>query len=162
MCALPAGKLARQIADRELSAVEALEAHLARIEQRNPDLNAVVSLDAEAARKQAEAADAALAAGLVRGPLHGVPLTLKDGNDVAGLRTTLGTERSIASLRGWRRRGAAPGRRRDHHWSHERGAVSGGLSERESHSSAAHRIRGTSSERLAGRAVARRRRSPRE
>jgi amidase len=92
VCALSARELARRIACRELSAIEALEAHLARIERRNPDLNAVVSLDIEAARRQAGAADIALARGEVRGPLHGVPLTLKDGNDVAGLRTTLGTE----------------------------------------------------------------------
>jgi amidase len=93
VCALPAGELARRIAIRELSAVEVLDAHLARIERRNGELNAVVSLDIAAARRQAEAADVALARGEVRGPLHGVPLTLKDGNDVAGLRTTLGTER---------------------------------------------------------------------
>jgi amidase len=91
VCALPARELARRIAGRELSAVEALDAHLARIERRNPELNAVVSLDIEAARRQAEGADLALARGEVRGPLHGVPITLKDGNDVAGLRTTLGT-----------------------------------------------------------------------
>jgi amidase len=92
VCALSARELARRIASRELSAVEALDAHLARIERRNPELNAVVSLDIEAARRKAEAADIALARGEVLGPLHGVPLTLKDGNDVAGLRTTLGTQ----------------------------------------------------------------------
>jgi amidase len=93
VCALSARELARRIACRELSAAEALAAVLARIERRNPELNAVVSLDIQAARRQAEAADIALARGEIRGPLHGVPLTLKDGNDVAGLRTTLGTER---------------------------------------------------------------------
>ena len=92
ICALPATELARRIAGRELSAVEVLEAQLERIEQRNPELNAVVSLDAEGARRQAEAADVAVARGEVRGQLHGVSLTLKDGNDVAGLRTTIGTE----------------------------------------------------------------------
>jgi amidase len=92
VCTLSARELAQRIARRELSAVEVLEAHLARIERRNPELNAVVSLDIESARRQAEAADVALARGEIRGPLHGVPLTLKDGNDVAGLRTTLGTE----------------------------------------------------------------------
>jgi amidase len=91
VCALPARELARRIAGRELSAVEALDAHLARIERWNPELNAVVSLDIEAARRQAAAADAVLARGEILGPLHGVPLTLKDGNDVAGLRTTIGT-----------------------------------------------------------------------
>ena len=90
--ALSAGELARRIASRELSAVEALDAQLARVERLNPEVNAVVSLDIPAARRQALAADQALARGEVPGPLHGVPLTLKDGNDVAGLRTTLGTE----------------------------------------------------------------------
>ena len=52
-----------------------------------------MSLDIDAARRQAAAADAALARGDRVGPLHGVPLTLKDGHDVAGLRTTIGTER---------------------------------------------------------------------
>lgn len=93
ICALSARHLAEKIADRQVSAVEALDAHLARIERRNPSVNAVVSLDIEAARRQAEAADIALARGEAGGPLHGVPLTLKDGNDVAGPRTTLGTER---------------------------------------------------------------------
>jgi amidase len=92
VCALSARELASGIARRQLSAVEALDAHLARIDRWNPELNAVVSLDIETARRQAEAADIALMRGEVRGPLHGVPLTLKDGNDVAGLRTTLGTE----------------------------------------------------------------------
>ena len=93
VCAWPARELARKIAGRELSAVEALDTCLARIERRNPELNAVVSLDVEAARRQAVAADTVLARGESLGPLHGVPLTLKDGNDVAGLRTTIGTER---------------------------------------------------------------------
>lgn len=93
ICTLSARQLAQRIAARRVSAVEALDAHLARIEQRNSQLNAVVSLDIEATRRQAEAADIALARGEAAGPLHGVPLTLKDGNDVAGLRTTLGTER---------------------------------------------------------------------
>ena len=68
VCTLSARELAQKIARRELSAVEALEAHLARIERRNPELNAVVSLDIESARRQAEAADVALAREEVRGP----------------------------------------------------------------------------------------------
>jgi amidase len=90
-CALPARLLAQRIARRRLSAVEVLEAHLLRIEKHNPSLRAVVSLDAERARTLARAADAAPRRGAVRGPLHGVPITLKDGHDVAGLRTTAGT-----------------------------------------------------------------------
>ncbi|MEO8258793.1 MAG: amidase family protein [Acidobacteriota bacterium] len=92
ICALPANQLANRIVRRELSAVEALDAHLARIEQRNPELKAVVSLDVASARRQATDADRALAHGAVHGPLHGVPLTLKDGHEVASLRTTLGSE----------------------------------------------------------------------
>ena len=59
-----ARELARRIERRELSALEALEAHLARIETRNAALNAVVSLDAEGARRQARAADQDLARGV--------------------------------------------------------------------------------------------------
>jgi amidase len=90
-CELPARVLARRLRRRELSAVQALEAHLQRIDKHNPALNAVVSLDAERAREQAAAADGALRRGEPVGPLHGLPMTLKDGHDVAGLRTTVGT-----------------------------------------------------------------------
>jgi amidase len=86
-----ARELARLQRERRVSAVEMLEAHLERIERHNPSLNAVVSLDPDRARERAEAADAALARGEVWGPLHGVPMTLKDAFDVAGLRTTVGT-----------------------------------------------------------------------
>lgn len=85
-------ELASRIRRRQLTAVEALEAQLARIDLHNPTLNAVVSADAEAALRAATAADAALRRGEPFGPLHGVPITLKDSLDVAGLRTTIGTE----------------------------------------------------------------------
>jgi amidase len=91
LCWLPARVLARRLRQGRLRAVDALEAHLERIERHNPALNAVVSLDPQRAREQAAAADADLRRGVVRGPLHGVPMTLKDGHDVAGLRTTVGT-----------------------------------------------------------------------
>ena len=90
LCGLPAQVLAGRIRAGEVSATEALEAHLARIARRNPALNAVVSLDVAAARAAARAADARRRAGERLGPLHGVPMTLKDGHDVAGLRTTVG------------------------------------------------------------------------
>jgi amidase len=90
-CELPARELARRLRQRQLSAGEALDAHLERIERHNGALNAVVSLNPSHAREQADAADAALARGEVWGPLHGVPITLKDAHDVAGLRTTVGT-----------------------------------------------------------------------
>jgi amidase len=88
---LTARGLARRLKRRQLSAVEALEAHFERIEKHNPVLHAVVSLDAERARVSAKAADDALRRGETWGPLHGVPMTLKDAHDVAGLRTTVGT-----------------------------------------------------------------------
>jgi amidase len=90
-CALPARALALKIRRRQLSAAEVLQAHLERIETHNPALRAVVSLDAERARKEARQADVEVRRGKVRGPLHGVPMTLKDGHDIAGLRTTIGT-----------------------------------------------------------------------
>lgn len=91
VCALSAIELARRISSRKLTAGAALDAHLACIEGRNPQLNAVVSLDIAGARRQADAVDAAIARRADVGPLHGVPMTLKDGIDVAGLRTTIGT-----------------------------------------------------------------------
>ncbi len=91
LCRLPARSLARRLRERKIACVELLEAHLARIDAHNPALNAVVSLDRAGARERAGAADAALRKGKPWGPLHGVPLTLKDGHEVAGLRTTVGT-----------------------------------------------------------------------
>ena len=91
VCMLPAHEQGRRLNEGELSATELLEAVLARIEQHNPALNAVVSLDEKQARKNAERADKALRRGEVRGPLTGVPMTLKDSWDIAGLRTTVGT-----------------------------------------------------------------------
>jgi amidase len=90
LTARPARELARLVRTREVSAVELLDAHLARIDVVDADVNAVVSLDADRARDEATAADAALAAGDRVGPLHGIPMTLKDGHDVAGMRTTVG------------------------------------------------------------------------
>ena len=63
-------------------------AHLGRIAAVNPALNAVVQLDAEAALADARAADADLARGVVSGPLHGVPFTVKDWIDVTGVICT--------------------------------------------------------------------------
>src|SRR5689334_18043745 len=83
-------ELVAAIQAREVSAVEVLDAHLAQIARQNPALNAVVTLDEAGARRRAAAADAALARGEVWGPLHGLPLTLKDGHSTAGLRTTAG------------------------------------------------------------------------
>jgi amidase len=91
LCYLTASQVAARIQCREVSARQVLDADLAQIERYNPTLTAVVSLDHDRARERADAADAALASGEVWGPLHGVPMTLKDAHEVAGLRTTVGT-----------------------------------------------------------------------
>jgi amidase len=74
-----------------ISARELLELHLARIAERNPELNAIVSLDEERARLGADEADRALASGAEVGPLHGLPFAFKDTHAVAGWRTTYGS-----------------------------------------------------------------------
>jgi amidase len=86
----PAVELADAIRRRELGSAELLDHYLARVERLNPPLNAVVTLDVARARECARAADAALARGDLRGPLHGVPVTVKDTFETAGLRTTSG------------------------------------------------------------------------
>ena len=86
----PAHGLADAIRRRELSSRELLEHYLARVETLNPKLNAVVTLDPDGARAAADAADAALARGEELGPLHGVPMTVKDTYLTAGMRTTCG------------------------------------------------------------------------
>ena len=92
----PTTRLAERIRSREVSSVDAVEACLARIEAVNPALNAVVAF-APDSRDRARAADERLARGQPDGPLHGVPFTIKDSNDTAGLVTTAGTS-------GWRDR----------------------------------------------------------
>ncbi|MBM2710835.1 amidase [Mesorhizobium caraganae] len=82
--------LAAAIAARKISAVEAFNAHLAQIDRHNEAVNAVINLDREGARERAKEADATLARGDALGPLHGVPFTLKDMHETAGMKTTVG------------------------------------------------------------------------
>ena len=91
ICFLTATELSRRIRARELSASEVLEAHLAQIDRLNPKVNAIVTLVADRARKQAQAADQALAAGNEVGPLHGLPVAHKDLVWTQGIRTTFGS-----------------------------------------------------------------------
>jgi amidase len=88
----PAHELADALRRRELSSHELLDHYLDRTEVLNPSLNAIVTLDPDGARSAADAADAALARGDVVGPLHGVPMTIKDTYETAGMRTTCGVE----------------------------------------------------------------------
>ncbi len=74
----PAHALAEAIRRRDVSSRELLEHYLARVDALNRPLNAVVTLDPDSARAAADAADASLARGDDVGPLHGVPMTVKD------------------------------------------------------------------------------------
>jgi len=87
----PVTELAGALARREISSRELLEAYLENIEAVNPAVNAVVTLDADAALAAAGTADAARASGVEVGPLHGVPMTIKDSIETAGIRTTSGS-----------------------------------------------------------------------
>src|SRR5678816_599400 len=83
-------ELARLIRGKQVSSVEVAESFIAQIESRNPTLNAMVTLN-HRLLDQAKAADAHLARGEALGPLHGVPITVKDTIETAGLRTTSGS-----------------------------------------------------------------------
>ena len=87
---LSASRLAQFIRERQISSVEVVEAYLHRIEKLNPSLNAIVTLGT-GLHEQAQAAEAILMRGEIVGPLHGVPLTVKDTIETAGLRTTSGS-----------------------------------------------------------------------
>ena len=89
---LSAVSMAEQVRLKKLSPVELVSAHLARIERLNPRINAFVQVDAEGARRQARAAEDAVARGEKLGPLHGVPLSIKSSIEVEGLRCEAGTK----------------------------------------------------------------------
>ena len=88
--------LGKAIRTREIGCREILEHFLARVERHNPALNAIIVTDLGAARRRADAADAALARGESWGALHGLPMTVKESFDVAGMPTTWG----LTELRG--------------------------------------------------------------
>jgi aspartyl-tRNA(Asn)/glutamyl-tRNA(Gln) amidotransferase subunit A len=79
------------LARREIAAVELTEAHLRRIDAHDTHLNSFITVTSDHALTQARAADAELTRGVRRGPLHGIPLALKDLYDTAGIRTTAGS-----------------------------------------------------------------------
>jgi len=86
-----AARLARSLRAGEISSREIVDACLARIGEVNPDINAVVQVAAERARAEADELDRLAASGQFRGPLHGVPITIKDSLDSEGIVTTGGT-----------------------------------------------------------------------
>jgi amidase len=85
-----ATELAALIRSKKIGSEELLDLYLARIEKYNSRINAVVAMDVASARRRAKAADAALAKGEVWGPLHGLPVTIMDSFDLAGLPSTWG------------------------------------------------------------------------
>ena len=85
-----ATELSDEIRDRRVGCVELLDFYLTRAERHNPALNAIVAWQVDAARQRAHAADAALARGERWGPLHGIPMTVKESFNVANLPTTFG------------------------------------------------------------------------
>ncbi len=89
---LTAAEAGRGFRDRTLSPVELLKALLERAEKLNPTLDIYVALDADRALAQAKIAETEIAAGKARGPLHGVPVGLKDIIDLEGLPTTCGSK----------------------------------------------------------------------
>ncbi len=90
--------LAGQIRRGKIGCIELLDHYLARVGRFNPTLNAIVETCIPAARERARAADAALAKGEVWGPLHGVPMTVKDSFDVEGLPTTWGVPAQAGNI----------------------------------------------------------------
>jgi len=85
-----ATQLASAIRKKKIGCLELLDLYLKRVEAYNPELNAIIAHDFDGARKRAKAADKAVKARKKLGPLHGVPMTIKESYDVAGYRTTWG------------------------------------------------------------------------
>ena len=92
LCYLSAGQLGRMIQKKEVSPVEVIEAHLARVEALEPKLNSFISFLPEKAREEARKAEKEILAGRYQGPLHGIPLGLKDLYYVKGMPNTAGTK----------------------------------------------------------------------
>ena len=84
--------MAREIKNKRISCVEIVEMHLDRISSVNPSLNAVVQICTERALSEARKADTKISRGEDIGPLHGVPMTLKDSLDTEGVISTGGTK----------------------------------------------------------------------
>ena len=91
LCYMSAGQLARLIGGKELSPVEVIEAHLSRIDSLEPILNSFITVVADRAMAKARQAEADIQVGRYRGPLHGVPVGLKDLYNVKGVRNTSGS-----------------------------------------------------------------------
>ncbi len=92
LCYMSAGQLSKLIEAKEVSPVEVIDAHLARIEATEPVLNSFITLLPDEARAAARRAESDIQRGNYRGPLHGIPVGLKDLYNTAGVRTTSGSK----------------------------------------------------------------------
>jgi aspartyl-tRNA(Asn)/glutamyl-tRNA(Gln) amidotransferase subunit A len=92
LCGLTIARAAKALRARELSPLELTESYLRRIDRLNPRVNAYITVTAERALADARRATEAFAAGEIRGPLHGIPVALKDLYETAGIRTTGGAK----------------------------------------------------------------------
>jgi Asp-tRNA(Asn)/Glu-tRNA(Gln) amidotransferase A subunit family amidase len=105
-----AAALAAAIHRREIGSRELLEHYLARVDRYNAALNAIIVTDLERARRRADEADTALARGENWGPLHGLPMTVKESFDVIGMPTTWGLpelEGNLPQRMRWRSTGCS-------------------------------------------------------
>ena len=92
LCYLSAGEVSRLIRKREVSPVEVVKAHLARVEALEPALNSFITLLPEQAMEEARVAEHEIESGQYRGPLHGIPIGLKDLFYVKGVPNTSGSK----------------------------------------------------------------------
>ena len=91
ICYMGAGDLSKLVQSKEISPVEIIEAHLTRIDATEPMLNSFITLLADQAHKSARQAEKDIQAGRYKGPLHGIPVALKDLYNTGGVRTTSGS-----------------------------------------------------------------------
>ena len=92
ICYMSAGDLSRLVEKKEISPVEIVDAHLSRIDATEPVLNSFITLLADASRSAAQQAEKDIQAGRYKGPLHGIPVALKDLYNTGGVRTTSGSK----------------------------------------------------------------------
>jgi aspartyl-tRNA(Asn)/glutamyl-tRNA(Gln) amidotransferase subunit A len=92
LTALSIAEAGALIVRRQVSPVELTDAYLAQLERQNPLLNAYVTVTGDAAREEARAAEREIGSGTYRGPLHGIPIALKDLYDTKGIRTAAGSK----------------------------------------------------------------------
>jgi aspartyl-tRNA(Asn)/glutamyl-tRNA(Gln) amidotransferase subunit A len=92
LTALSIAEAGALIVRRQVSPVELTDAYLAQLERQNPLLNAYVTVTGDAAREEARAAEREIGSGTYRGPLHGIPIALKDLYDTKGVRTAAGSK----------------------------------------------------------------------